>query len=165
MSRSAPDLCIAVGVVVERRKATSPWIDFVWRPAAVLPGRPGAAPWSRLDGDDTRASFYAGGADVALFHTDTAQYRDNLASGAPLLWVVLRPTDGEPPYAVVAVTADPSEGEAYTETGSDLVDSVPMPEPVQTALAAFVAEHHVDQPFFKRARTRDDPQARRGNKK
>ena len=30
-------LTIAVGVVVERSKAASPWLDFVWRPAAVLP--------------------------------------------------------------------------------------------------------------------------------
>jgi hypothetical protein len=154
VSRSAPDLRIPVGVVVERRKATSPWVDFVWQASAVLPGRPDTAPWTRLDGDEMRACFYAGAAEVALFHTDTAQYRDNLASGAPLLWVVLRPTDGDPPYAVVVVTADPSEGEAHTETGTDLVDSVAMPTAVQGALAAFVAEHHIDQPFFKRVRTK-----------
>jgi hypothetical protein len=159
MIRPAPDLQVAVGVVVERRKAASSWVDFVWRPSAVLPGRPATAPGTRLEGDDARATFYAGAAEVALFRADTPQYRDNLASGAPLLWVVLRPSEAEPPYDVVAVTADPSEGEAYSETGADLVDSVPMPDLVQAAVAAFVAEHHVEQPFVKRERTRGDPEA------
>jgi len=31
-------LRIPVGVVVERRKADSSWIDFVWRGVGVLPG-------------------------------------------------------------------------------------------------------------------------------
>jgi hypothetical protein len=39
-----------------------------------------------------------------------------------------------------------------------------MPESIREFLAAFVAEHHVEQPFFKRRRDRADPQAlgRRG---
>jgi hypothetical protein len=62
------------------------------------------------------------------------------------------------------VTADPAEGEAWTEAGSDLVDVVPMPEPVHAAIDAFIAEHHVEQPFHKRERDRADPEAlaRRG---
>ena len=39
---------VPVGVVVERRKATSPWADFVWQPVAVLPDAPDAAPWTVL---------------------------------------------------------------------------------------------------------------------
>ena len=44
MSRSAPDLTIPVGVVVERRPATSPWLDHVWQAVAVLPGVPETVP-------------------------------------------------------------------------------------------------------------------------
>ena len=51
-----------------------------------------------------------GTAEVALYRTETGSYRDNLASGAPSLWVALRPTGVEPPYEIVAVTADPAEG-------------------------------------------------------
>jgi hypothetical protein len=153
------DLEIAVGVVLERRAAISPWADFVWRPSAVLPGEPDAAPGTQLDGDATRARFYAGGATLALHRAETAQYRDNLATGAPLLWVVLRPSEATPPFAVHLVTADPSEGEAHTEAGTELVDTVAMPAAIAQALAAFVAEHHVEQAFFKRTRTRSDPQA------
>ena len=102
---SSPSVRIPVGVVVERRKAASAWIDYVWRPVAVLPGRPEAEPWSVLASEDERTSFYAGAAEISLYRTETGQYRDNLASGAPSLWVALRPTGVEPPYDIVAVTA------------------------------------------------------------
>jgi len=36
---ASPLLRIPVGVVVERRRADSPWIDFVWRGTGVLPTR------------------------------------------------------------------------------------------------------------------------------
>ena len=72
-----------------------------------------------------------GGRRSSFYRTETANYRDNLASGAPILWVALRPTGVEPPYEVFAVTADPAEGEAWTEAGNDLVEVVPMPEPVR----------------------------------
>jgi hypothetical protein len=159
MSRPPPLASTVVGVVVERRKAKSQWVDHVWRPVAALPGVPEAPPWTMLDGDDEAARFYAGPAEVGLYRTDTAQYRDNLASGNPGLWVVLRPTDAEPPYQILAVTADPSEGEAFTESGTDLVEPVPMPEPVRTMVEAFIAEHHVEQAFYKRKQKRADPEA------
>lgn len=145
-------LSIPVGVVVERHKAASPWLDYVWRPAAVLPGVPAVAPWTPLGPVADATTFFAGTATVALYRTETANYIDNLHSGAPLLWVVLRAREGQPPYEVMAVTADPAEGEAFTEAGDDLVETVPMPPEVRTALEAFVAEHHVERPFYKRQR-------------
>ena len=57
-----------------------------------------------------------------------------VASGAPMLWVALRPTGAEPPYQLFGVTADPAEGEAWTEAGNDLVDVVPMPERVRETI-------------------------------
>jgi Protein of unknown function (DUF3305) len=157
---STPPLArIAVGVVVERRAATSPWVEHVWRPVGVLAGVPDAAPWTPLPGASGAETFYAGATEVELYRSETTNYRDNLASGQPSLWVVLRPTDGDPPFAVVAVTADPAEGEAFTETGTDLVEAVPMPDAVAEAVAAFVAEHHVERAFEKRRRDRADPEA------
>ena len=150
---------ITVGVVVERRKAQSSWIDFTWRPVTVLPGAPAAAPWTQLSADGDVATFYAGATEVALYRTDTAHYRDNLAAGSPALWVALRPTGIEPPFDLVAVTADPAEGEGFTQNGDHLVEPVPMPEPVRAIVEAFVAEHHVEQPFVKRKRDRANPEA------
>lgn len=159
MSRAEPVARLPVGVVIERRKATSVWADFIWRPIAVLPGVPEAEPWTALDGDDERKNFYAGASVIELYRSATSGYRDNLASGAALLWIVLRPTDREPPFEVAAVTAEPSEGEAFSESAANLVDSVPMPEPIRATIAEFVAVHHVEHVFVKRDRTRADPEA------
>lgn len=164
MSRPAPLMSTIVGVVVERRKARSPWVEHVWRPVAALPGAPTTRPWTALEGDEESMRFYAGSAELGLYRADTPHYRDNLASGSPGLWVVLRPTGGEPPFQVVAVTANPSEGEAFTESGADLVEPVPIPETIAEMIEAFVAEHHVEHAFTKRKQRRADPDAlaRRG---
>jgi hypothetical protein len=157
---STPPLArIAVGVVVERRAATSPWIDHVWRPVGVLAGVPEVAPWTPLPGASGADTFYAGAAQVELYRSETTNYRDNLAYEQPSLWVVLRPTGDDPPFSVMTVTADPAEGEAFTETATDLVEAVPMPQTIVEAVAAFVAEHHVERAFEKRKRDRADPEA------
>lgn len=150
---------IPVGIVVERRKAASPWVDVVWQPMAVLAGTPDAASWTILEQGQDRASFYAGAAEIALYRTETGHYRDNLNSARPSLWVSLRPTGVEPPFDIVAVTADPAEGESFTQAGDDLVEAVPMPPAIRDIVEAFVAEHHVERPFVKRKRERADPQA------
>ena len=55
-----PAATIHVGIVVERAKAESPWIDYTWRPTAVLAGQPDAPPWTILADEGERATFYAG---------------------------------------------------------------------------------------------------------
>ena len=159
MSAVPPLMTIPVGVVVERSKSASPWADFYWRPVGVLAGVPATPPWTRLTGDDERATFYAGATEIELYRTETKNYRDNLQLETPLLWIVMRPVEADPPYELAAVTADPAEGEAMTEAGNNLVEAVPMPKPIQEAIAAFVAEHHVEQVFVKRKRDRADPEA------
>ena len=154
---------IAVGVMVERRKARSAWADFLWRPVSVFVGEPSAAPWTLLAAGAETALFYAGEAAIELHRTETANYRENLASGAPALWIALRPVASERPYEILAVTADPAEGEAFTDAGSNLVEAVPMPPEVAQSIARFIAEHHVERPFVKRRRQPAEPAlARRG---
>ena len=159
MSYATPLARIPVGILVERRKASSPWVDYVWTPSAALAGVPQAAAWTPVAQTPDVTTFYAGAAEVALYRTETANYRDNLASGEPKLWVLLRPTGVEPAYDLLAVTADPAEGEAFTEAGNDLVETVAMPEPIRQAVEAFIAEHHVERPVFKRRRDRANPEA------
>jgi Protein of unknown function (DUF3305) len=148
---------MAVGVVVERREASSMWVDFLWRPVSVFVGNASAAPWTPLGTEAGGTLFYAGEAVIELHRTETANYRNNLASGAPALWVIMRPTASDPPYELLAVTADPAEGEAFTDAGSNLVETVPMPPDVLAAVAGFVAEHHVERPFVKRRRQPTEP--------
>lgn len=160
-----PWLRLQVGVVVERRKADSPWVDFIWRAIGVLPDEPRMTPWTILREQGGGTLFYAGNATIDLYRSETERYRDNLASGAPQVWIVLSPSEGERPYLVAAVTADPAEGEAFTEAGANLVEAVPMPDALREPIERFVAEHHVERGFVKRERRRADPEAlaRRGH--
>jgi hypothetical protein len=155
---SVPPLArIGVGVLVERRRATNPWDDFLWKPVSVLVGEPAAEPWTQLGRAGEVVTFYAGAADIELFRSETGHYRENLATQTPSLWVALRPCDGDPPYRLMGVTADPAEGESFTQVGENVVEAVPMPAAVCEAIAAFVAEHHVERPFVKRQRDRKTP--------
>lgn len=161
---ATPLVRIPVGVVVERRKAASQWIDFTWAPKSVLQGVPDAEPWTVLQSDDETTMFYAGSADIQLYRSESGYYRDNLATGTPSLWVVLASTESDPPYRLVTVTADPSEGEGLAESAANLVEQVPMPQAIVETVAAFIAQHHVEREFFKRKRDNQDMEslARRG---
>jgi Protein of unknown function (DUF3305) len=152
---------IPVGVVVERRKAKSMWVDFLWRPVSVFVGSPSAAPWTPLDAESEATLFYAGQAVIELHRTETTNYRDNLASGMPALWVALHPAASGQPYEILAVTADPAEGEAFTDAGNYLVEAVPMPSEISEAIVQFIAEHHVERPFVKRQRDQQTPSRRK----
>jgi hypothetical protein len=162
MSIAMPLTRIPVGVVVERRKAVSRWTDVTWHPLKVLAGVPAAEPWSVLSYDATAALFYAGATEIELYRTETGNYKLNLETETPSLWIVLRPTGSEPPFALLAVTADPSEGEFYTQNGNDLVARVPMPEAIAQIVTEFVARHHVERSFHKRKRDRTDGRAMAG---
>jgi len=97
------------------RRSTSPERG-AWRVARWISGAAGAAP-------------------IELYRTETAHYRDNLQMEAPLLWIILRPVEGDPPYELAAVTADPAEGEGMTEAGSNIVEAVTMPEQLRETVA------------------------------
>jgi Protein of unknown function (DUF3305) len=153
VSAAKPHACIPVGVVVERRKATSPWADMVWRSVGVLGGVPDAAPWTVVAAAGDTTTFYVGAAEVELYRTEADHYRSNLESGDPSVWVALRPTGSDPPYALFAVTVDPAEGESFTQAGGDIVDAVPMPAAVREFVEAFVAQYYVVQPHYRRTRT------------
>jgi Protein of unknown function (DUF3305) len=154
-----PTLTMEIGVVLERRKARSPWLDVLWEAHAVLPEPAAAAPGAPLGRQGEGELFYAGSATLEAHTIETGFYRDNLGSGAAKLWVVLRLRDDGAMPELIKVTCDPTEGEGYTETGWDIVNMLPMPEAVEAALAAFVAAHHVEHPYVKRKRDRQDPEA------
>jgi hypothetical protein len=154
-----PDLSISVGVVLERSKTEGRWSDIIWRAVGLLTGVPDTPAWTKLSGSDERAAIYAGAADIELHRAETSNYRDNLATGAPLVWVALRPTQSEPPFSLAVVTADPAEAEAIAAIGDALVDSIEMPAEIRDAVEAFVVRYHVERKFVKRKRDRADPDA------
>ena len=115
--------------MVARRKAASP-VDRLHlgarsRCCTACP-RPRRGPCCAEDGE--RTTFYAGSADDrALSYRDrptiaTISRPARRRSGS--CW---RPTEGDPPYELVTVTADPAEGEASPRARRNLVETVPMP--------------------------------------
>jgi len=156
---SEPVRRIAVGVIVERRKATSQWAEFLWRPIAVLAGAPDAVAWTPLAEDGDTITYFAGPADIALHRSEAENYRRNLISGAPAIWVTMHAIGGEPPYIIGGVTADPAEGEGWTEPGQAIVEAVEMPESVRDEIAAFIAQYPAQPGFVKRQRDRANPEA------
>ena len=156
---------LTVGLVVERRRLTSEWADaqaspFVWRPVSVFPVAPDVAPWTPLGMSGEATRYYAGAFDIELYSTETTNYRDNLLTDAPRLWVVFRSDGAEDQVTIAAVTADPAEGEAHTEAGTNIVETVTMPAEVAGEIARFIADHHVERPFLKRKRDRAEPDVR-----
>ena len=151
-----------VGVVLRRRTIENPWIDHMWSPVTILENVPATAPWTVLSQEEGATLYYAGAAFIDLFSAETTNYRDNLADGSPRIWVALRRQDGGPELELTKVTADPTEGEAMFESGTDVIGTVPMPPEIAAWIAAFVDEFHVEQVFHKRKRDRANIDRRRG---
>jgi hypothetical protein len=149
-----PQLHLEIGEVLGRRTLTGPWGGQAWRAVAVLPAAPPVPAWTPLGRTGDEETYYAGPVGLSFHSGETEHYRDNLATGAPSIWLAVRSTPGMPELALA--TADPYEGEGMTE-GGDLIEAVPMPPDIAGQLAAFVAEHHVERPFYKRKRDKLDP--------
>ncbi len=147
----------SAGIVIERRRAKSPWLDYVWAPIAALPDAPEAQAWTELSDDGDCARYFCGNVEISLYGTESGNYLENLASAAPSIWVVLRPTGSEPPYTLVTATVDPAEGEGFTQAGSDLVGAVAIPSSLQELIAVFVEANPVQQSFYKRKRDEMTP--------
>jgi hypothetical protein len=153
------DIVREVGIVLARRALDNPWIDHIWTPHGVLFPAPDAAPGAVLSEADGVTLVYAGPATVQLYVPETANYRDNLADGAPRLWISASANEGGTPD-VLRVTADPTEGEAWHEAGSEIIATVPMPDELAAWIAAFVDAFHVERVFQKRQRDRSERKER-----
>jgi hypothetical protein len=150
---------VEVGVVVERRPGVTPWAEHAWAAREVLEDFPPLPPWTVLREEAGRTLFFAGAAVVALHPTDTDNYIHNLEQAVPRVWVLLRPVGAAPGLALQAVTVDAGEAELFAESGSDLLEALPLPSGLRLLLERFVAEHHRVREFHKRKRDRADAEA------
>ena len=105
------DIVREVGIVLARRALDNPWIDHLWSPHGVLFPVPDCAAGELLSEEGDVRLVFAGAATVQLYVPETANYRDNLSTGTPLLWIAARTNEGGTPV-FLRVTADPTEGEA-----------------------------------------------------
>lgn len=152
-----------VGVVLERRRIDNPWQDYTWRPIEVVPGLPRVEAWRLLYETGDISRYLAGTLTIELFPGETEGYRRNLSQRAPVVFVILRRSEGidaEQPKPFHA-TVCPYEAQEYLEGGDDIVEGVPMPPAVADWVEAYIAAHHRERVFEKRKRKPYDP--RRGD--
>ena len=97
-----------------------------------------------------------GDTDIVLHRKDTAGVALNL-TGDAVLYVVMRADEGGTPR-VHLVTASDYEAQDHTDAGEDEVERVPMPAAIREPIEAFLARHHVEEPFHKRKRKKDRPE-------
>ena len=88
--------------MVERSKGASHGPIFIWRPVGVLMGVPDAPAMDEaLAMTASVRRFMPARRRIELYRTETANYRDNLLSETPLLWIILCPAEADPPYELV----------------------------------------------------------------
>ena len=145
------DQVMPVGIVIERRESHHPWLDATWQPVAVIPHAPAIeAPRPLVDGDGW-SQVHAATLPIQLFKGETEGYVLNLSQAEKVVYVVLRADEeADSGLSPFLATVCPFEASAYTESGEEIVRGVPMPAEIVHWLAAFVAEHHVEEPFRKR---------------
>jgi hypothetical protein len=141
-----------IGVIAERQAVRNPWIDHRWRATAILETAPAVPDWTCLARTNEVQRYYAGGADLILFPRETETLKYNIEGEAPAVYVFLRSSPGEPGMALAGATVCVGEAHAHADTGSDLVEAVPMPPAILEWVADFVAAHHVERPVWKRQR-------------
>jgi hypothetical protein len=141
-----------IGVIAERQAVDNPWIDHRWRVTAILETAPAVPAWTCLERSASMQRFYAGGADLLLFPRETDTLKYNIEGAAPAVYVFLRSAPGEPGMALAGATVCVGEAHAHADTGSDLVEPVPMPPGILAWVSAFVTEHHVEREVWKRKR-------------
>ena len=153
------EVSIPLGIVVEKRKSSHPWADWIWKPVSVFMIQPDAAAphagWHEMVREDGLVRYHAGTLDLNLHRKDTEALRSNLMLPQPELYVVLQEDENasdEFPYSPHVVTASAYDAQDLEDTGDDIVEKVAMPEAVAAFIQAFVEEHHVDEKFIKRKR-------------
>lgn len=136
---------ITLGVITEQRPSTHPWGADTWHPIRIVTGLTEASPALSLP----NGQRVKGGLCLDLFRKETEGYAANLASGKPVVYVVLREAeDGS--MVPFHVCACPFEAEAFMVGDDGLVEGAPMPPEIAAWIGAFLARHHHPEPFRKR---------------
>lgn len=154
------EVSLTMGLVVERRPSSHPWADAIWRPvAAYLMSEQGVPDWTVLREADGVTRYHAGTLPLTLHRKDTEALRLNLMLDQPELYAILQENierDSPFPFLPHALTASSYEAQDFHDSGDDIIEKLPMPEPVAAFVQAFVELHHHEEPFKKRRRDKLD---------
>lgn len=150
---------VPLGVVLERRPSAHPWLDYSWRPVAVIPGAAAVDPkggWPELLREGETVRYHAGTLPLSLYRRETDGYLLNLTQQPPRVFVVLRRGEAQGAegrdLTPFHVTACALEAQTYADTNEDIVEPVAMPEALVAWIRDFVERHHIEEPKHKRKR-------------
>ncbi len=142
-----------VGILLERRKSTHPWGDYIWMPVAVLDEAPETGGWEELEPLGETRVFRYGQVPLTLHRRMGEAYDANIETEAPALWVMLDDADSDPvPYKVRGVTADPYEAMGVLDSGEGLVERLPIPADILHWMVAYLKQMPDPEKFKKRKR-------------
>lgn len=148
---------LTVGVVLAKEDIEHVWQDHRWRPLDVVLGLPELTDGELIREGPGFSHYFAGAHDIELHRKETSAYVVNLQNDTPVVYVVISETEDEDdalPYEVRLVTVSPFEAQDFLDTGEDIVEAIPMVEPMIAWLERFVAEYHEEEKFIKRQRDR-----------
>lgn len=157
MRTSVKTTALKVGVVLAREDIDHAWQDHRWRPLSVLVGIPNLDPGDVLKSGEGFTHYYAGTFEIGMHRKETSAYVVNLENDVPVVYVVATDAedeDSELPYYIRLVTVSPFEAQDYLDSGEDIVEAIPMIEPLVAWVEKFVDEHHQEEVFIKRQRDR-----------
>ncbi len=149
------EVSIPLGIVVERRKSSHPWADWVWKPVSVFMNGAPQAEWVEMMSGDDWTHYHAATLPLVLHRKETEALCLNLMLDIPELYIVLQESDDAEddfPWKAHVVTASSYEAQDYLDAGDDIIEKVEMPEAIAAFIQAFVEEHHVEEIFVKRRR-------------
>jgi len=142
----------SVGVVLRRSPGATRWAKWAWRVVGVLPDA-GPADWRELRRDGDVVDFHAGAALLELHRADCEAYAVTLDSAMPAVWAIFHATDdAERPWRLHGVTVSVQDAQDAQDSGSDLVEAVPLSPALAGWVAEFVEAHWKPERFRKRRR-------------
>lgn len=139
-----------VAVVLERRAAQNPWVDYVWAAAGITVGRHADdGSLTLLREEDGVAFFLVGGLHARLHVDECESYYHNMRSPTPRAYVIARMDEdgGRPEPFLVSMSFD--EAHAYLE-GDDEIYAVDVPPELYRWTEAFVVANYFPEKKRKR---------------
>lgn len=139
-----------VSVILERRPATSRWVDHVWTAVGITVGRLAAENAARVVHEDQGVMhILVGGLEVALHRDECESYYYNLVSDTPRAYVIAHANSDEEQPQPFRVSMSFDEAHAYLE-GDDQIYAVDVPPELYRWTEAFVIANYFPEKKYKR---------------
>jgi hypothetical protein len=141
---------LKVAVLLERRRQPNAWEAWQYRVADVLIDSGQFGPAHALRDDGRIAQFLSPELNVQLHRDEGEGYYLNLASGAPVWFVMWRIDDEDPSHAWPELVTLSYNEAARLMDAQERVDNVPLPAEVRDWLQAYTDEHYRPEPKQRR---------------